>query len=125
MRISDWSSDVCSSDLTGGGRGDMRVRACNLRKCLLSGAAIGCLSFSGNAALAREHVTSYSIAAQSLDRALRDCGVQSGVTLLVDAAIVDGKRTAGHSKRSDPETALRALLRGTGLGYRQIGRAHV
>src|SRR3546814_808931 len=103
----------------------MRVRACNLRKFLLSGAAIGCLAFSGNAALAREHVTSYSIAAQSLDRALRDFGVQSGVTLLVDAAIVDGKRTAGHSKRSDPETALRALLRGTGLGYRRDGDVFV
>src|SRR3546814_2567441 len=103
----------------------MRVRACNLRKFLLSGAAIGCLAFSGNAALARENVKSYSIAAQSLDRALRDFGVQSGVTLLVDAAIVDGKRTARHSKRSDPETALRALLRGTGLGYRRDGDVFV
>ena len=103
----------------------MRVRACNLRKFLLSGAAIGCLAFSGDAALAREHVTSYSIAPQSLDRALRDFGVQSGATILVDAAIVNGKRTAGHSKRTDPETALRALLRGTGLGYRRDGDVFV
>ena len=103
----------------------MRVRACNLRKFLLSGAAIGCLALSGNTALAREHVTSYRIPAQSLDRALRDFGVQSGATILVDAAIVNGKRTAGHSKRSDPETALRALLLGTGLGYRRDGDVFV
>src|SRR3546814_1515812 len=89
----------------------MRVRACNLRKFLLSGAAIGCLAFSGNAALAREHVTSYSIAAQSLDRALRDFGVQSGVTLLVDAAIVDGKRTAGHSRSEEHTSELQSLMR--------------
>ncbi|SBV33382.1 Outer membrane cobalamin receptor protein [uncultured Sphingopyxis sp.] len=103
----------------------MRVRACNLRKFLLSGAAVGCLLLSGNTALAREHVTNYRIPAQSLDRALRDFGVQSGVTLLVDAAIVNGKRTAGHSKRSDPETALRALLLGTGLSYRRDGDVFV
>src|SRR3546814_11134716 len=99
----------------------MRVRACNLRKFLLSGAAIGCLAFSGDAALARDHVTSYSIAAQSLDRALRDFGVQSGATLLVDAAIVNGKRTAGPRNRTAPATALRALLRGAGLGYPRDG----
>src|SRR3546814_11556892 len=103
----------------------MRVRACNLRKFLLSGAAIGCLAFSGNAALAREHVTRYSIAAQSLVRAQRDFGVQSGVTLTVYAAIVDGQRTAGHTKRSDPEQAPRALLRGTGHGYLRHGDAVV
>src|SRR3546814_11956788 len=79
----------------------MRVRACNLRKFLLSGVAIGCLALSGNAALAREHVTSYSIPAQSLDRALRDFGVQSGATILVDAAIVNGKRTSGHSRSEE------------------------
>src|SRR3546814_19745057 len=63
--------------------------------------------------------------AQSVDRAIRHFGVQSGATILVDAAIVNGKRTSGHSKRTDPETALRALLRGTGLGYRRDGDVFV
>ena len=103
----------------------MHFRASNLRKIFLSGAAIGCLALSGNAASAREQVTSYRIPAQSLDRALRDFGVQSGVTILVDASIVNGKRTGGHSKRSDPETALRTLLLGTGLSYRRDGNVFV
>ena len=103
----------------------MRFRACNLRKVFLSGAAIGCLALSSNAALARDQVTSYRIPPQALDRALRDFGVQSGVTILVDAAIVNGKRTAGHRLRTDPETALRTLLLGTGLGYRRDGNVFV
>ncbi len=103
----------------------MRLSACNLRNLFLSGAAVGCFVFSATPALARDQVTSYRIPAQSLDRALRDFGIQSGATILVDASIVNGKRTAGHSKRSDPETALRTLLLGTGLSYRRDGNVFV
>jgi len=103
----------------------MRFGACNLRKIFLSGAAVGCLALSGTPASARDQVTSYRIPAQSLDRALRDFGIQSGATILVDASIVNGKRSAGHSKRSDPETALRTLLLGTGLSYRRDGNVFV
>ncbi|HEV2598085.1 TonB-dependent receptor domain-containing protein [Sphingopyxis sp.] len=103
----------------------MRFQACNLRKILLSGAAIGCLALSGTAASAREQTTNYRIPAQSLDRALRDFGVQSGATIMVDASLVNGKRTAGHTQRTDPETALRTLLRGTGLSYRRDGNIFV
>ncbi|KAB2854430.1 MAG: TonB-dependent receptor plug domain-containing protein, partial [Sphingopyxis terrae] len=39
--------------------------------------------------------------------------------------IVNGKRSGGYSDRSDPETALRVLLRGTGLGYRREGNIFV
>src|SRR3546814_2894443 len=56
---------------------------------------------------------------------MRDCGVQSGLPRLVEAAVGDGKRPGRHSKRSYPETALRALLRGTGLGYRRDGDVFV
>ncbi|MBB6425046.1 TonB-dependent receptor domain-containing protein [Sphingopyxis sp. JAI128] len=103
----------------------MRFQACNVRKILLSGAAIGCLALSPTAASAREQTTNYRIPAQPLDRALRDFGVQSGVTIMVDASLVNGKRTAGHSRRSDPETALQTLLRGTGLSYRRDGNIFV
>jgi iron complex outermembrane recepter protein len=103
----------------------MRLGACNLRKIFLSGAAVGCLALSATPALARDQVMSYRIPAQSLDRALRDFGIQSGMTILVDASIVNGKRTVGHSKRSDPETALRTLLLGTGLSYRRDGNVFV
>ncbi len=103
----------------------MRFQACNLRKILLSGAAIGCLALSGTAASAREQTKNYRIPAQSLDRALRDFGVQSGATIMVDASLVNGKRTAGHTQRTDPETALRTLLRGTGLSYRRDGNIFV
>ncbi|WP_447753082.1 TonB-dependent receptor domain-containing protein [Sphingopyxis fribergensis] len=96
-----------------------------MRKILLSGAAIGCLALSSNAASARDQVTSYRIPPQSLDHALRDFGVQSGVTIMVDASLVNGKKTAGHTQRTDPETALRTLLRGTGLGYRRDGNIFV
>lgn len=103
----------------------MRFQTCNLRKILLGGAAIGCLVFSGTAASAREQTTNYRIPAQSLDRALRDFGVQSGVTIMVDASLVNGKRTAGHTRRTDPETALQTLLRGSGLSYRRDGNIFV
>ncbi|MFN7030981.1 MAG: TonB-dependent receptor plug domain-containing protein, partial [Sphingopyxis sp.] len=106
----------------------MQFRACGLRKIFLSGVAIGCLALSVGTAQAREgqdKATSYKIPAQPLGRALRDFGLQSGMTIMADAMIVNGKRSGGYSDRSDPETALRVLLRGTGLGYRREGNIFV
>ena len=60
----------------------MRFRTVALRKIFLSGVAVGCLALSANAASARDRVTVYKIPAQSLDRALRDFGLQSGMTIM-------------------------------------------
>ncbi|MGL3822666.1 TonB-dependent receptor domain-containing protein [Sphingopyxis sp. R3-92] len=56
---------------------------------------------------------------------MRDFGVQSGMTIMADGAVVTGKRTSGYSKRADPETALRTLLEGTGLSFRREGSIFV
>ncbi|QNQ12085.1 TonB-dependent receptor [Sphingomonas alpina] len=68
---------------------------------------------------------SFRIAPQSLDSALRDFGLQSGVTILADATITNGKKTGGYTGKSDAETALRSLLLGTGLRYTRNGNVFV
>ena len=103
----------------------MRLRSRGLNHFFLSSVAIGCLALTGGGALARETVTSYRIPAQPLAKALRDFGVQSGMTIMADGAVVTGKRTSGYSKRADPETALRTLLEGTGLSFRREGSIFV
>jgi outer membrane receptor protein involved in Fe transport len=87
--------------------------------------AVGCLALTANAASARDRVIVYKIPAQSLDRALRDFGLQSGMTIMGESVIISGKTSAGFSQRADAETALRTLLRGTGLSYRRDGDVFV
>lgn len=103
----------------------MRFQGQGLRKIFLGSVAVGCLMLSANAALARDRVTAYKIPAQPLDRALRDFGLQSGMTIMGESVIIRGKRSAGYSASSDPETALQTLLRGTGLSYRRDGNVFV
>lgn len=67
----------------------------------------------------------YKIAAQPLDRALRDFGVQSGITIMADAALTRGKHSPGYNAVAEPEAALRTLLLGTGLGYKRQGNVYV
>ncbi|WP_245836556.1 TonB-dependent receptor domain-containing protein [Sphingopyxis indica] len=96
-----------------------------MRKFFLSGVAIGCLSLSAGVAQAKDSSINYQIPPQPLSRALRDFGLQSGMTILADTMVVNGKRSGGLSERADPETALRVLLKGTGLGYRREGNIFV
>lgn len=103
----------------------MRLRSRGLNHFFLSSVAIGWLALSSGEAIAREAVTNYRIPAQPLAKALRDFGVQSGMTIMADGVVVSGKRTSGYSKRSDPETALRTLLEGTGLSFRREGSIFV
>ncbi len=103
----------------------MRLWACDLRKLFLGGVAIGSLALASAPALARDANVKYHIPPQSLARALRDFGLQSGMTIMADGLIVHGKQSAGFSLRSDPETALRTLLKGTGLSYRREGNIFV
>ncbi|AMG75126.1 TonB-dependent receptor [Sphingopyxis granuli] len=76
-------------------------------------------------AAARDSLVNYNIPAQPLGRALKDFGLQNGMTVMADTAVVRGKVTQGVKNRADPDTALRILLRGTGLTYRRDGNIFV
>ncbi|RHW19061.1 TonB-dependent receptor [Sphingomonas gilva] len=89
------------------------------------GVAGACLIAVAAPAQSRPAEPRFQIAAQALDSALRDFGVQSGFTIMADASLTTGKRTRGYSDVGDPETALRALLRGTGLSYRRQGNVFI
>ncbi|HET6538682.1 MAG TPA: TonB-dependent receptor [Sphingopyxis sp.] len=103
----------------------MRFRALALQHLLLGSVASGCLALAATPAIAAERMVKYNIPPQSLEKALRDFGLQNGMTVMAEAAIVRGKRTAGLRDRSDPETAMRALLKGTGLIFRRDGNVFV
>ncbi|APW73092.1 STN domain-containing protein, partial [Sphingopyxis granuli] len=87
--------------------------------------AIGGLVLTATPAAARDSLVNYNIPAQPLGRALKDFGLQNGMTVMADTAVVRGKMTQGVKNRADPETALRILLRGTGLTYRRDGSIFV
>ncbi|WP_235302841.1 TonB-dependent receptor domain-containing protein [Sphingopyxis sp. MWB1] len=109
----------------------MQLHASDLRKFLLGGVAVGCMALASapatahENAYAREGAVSYRIPAQPLGRALRDFGLQSGMTILADTMIVNGKRSQSLSAKTDAESALRVLLGGTGLSFRRDGNIFV
>ncbi|MGB3805162.1 MAG: TonB-dependent receptor [Sphingopyxis granuli] len=103
----------------------MRLRASALQHILLGSVAIGGLVLTATPAAARDSLVNYNIPAQPLGRALKDFGLQNGMTVMADTAVVRGKMTQGVKNRADPETALRILLRGTGLTYRRDGSIFV
>jgi|GEM_PF-6731308 len=82
------------------GLGTRRFRA-----SIMCGIAAGAL-LTGPTATAAEPTASYHIAAQSLDGALRDFGVQSGSTIMVNAALTKGKSTTRYAAIAEPEAAL-------------------
>jgi outer membrane receptor protein involved in Fe transport len=85
---------------------------------LLCGVAASAL-MSWSSAWAED--ASFNIAPQSLDTALREFGVQSGVAIMADAQDTRAKQSPGFNASADAETALRQLLAGTGLSYRRNG----
>jgi outer membrane receptor protein involved in Fe transport len=91
---------------------------------LLRGIALGGVAALVCASPAIAQAT-YRIPAQSLDLALRDFGLQSGVTILADAALTRGKTTRGITRYAAPDAALDAILKGTGLTYRREGKVFV
>ncbi|WP_255247113.1 TonB-dependent receptor [Sphingopyxis sp. GW247-27LB] len=103
----------------------MHFRAFALQRFLFGSVAVGGLIMTAAPAIARDSFVKYNIPPQSLGRALRDFGLQNGMTVMADAMVVQGKRTAGFRDRADPETALRVLLKGTGLAYRRDGNIFV
>ena len=83
---------------------------------------MGMMALTG---LAHAQARSFSIPPQPLGQALRAFNSQSGVSLLVDMALVRSKRSPGVRGEADPETALRRLLAGTGLTYKRDGAVFV
>ena len=63
--------------------------------------------------------------AQPLAAALRDLAMQSGVSIMADAALTQGKSAPRYVATSNVESALATLLRGTGLTYRRRGDLYV
>ncbi|MBD3817800.1 MAG: TonB-dependent receptor plug domain-containing protein [Brevundimonas diminuta] len=61
----------------------------------------------------------YDIAAGPLDRVLPIFARESGLQLLYPTALVAGRRSPGLSGEHGPETALAALLDGSGLAWRR------
>ncbi|MGE5565311.1 MAG: TonB-dependent receptor domain-containing protein [Parcubacteria group bacterium] len=90
-------------------------------RLLCGAAAIALLSWTS----AQAQDAKFDIAPQSLDTALREFGVQSGVTIMADAHDTFSKQSPGFSATADPETALKQLLAGTGLSYRRSGDVFV
>lgn len=103
----------------------MQFRKLAKHRALLGSVAISGIALSSGTALAQERVVQYNIPAQSVDKALRDFGVQNGMTIMADASVVRAKRSAGLRKKADPDTALQTLLKGTGLTYQRDGNVFV
>lgn len=103
----------------------MTFRATALQQILLGSVAVVGVGLSASPAIARDNIVKYNIPAQGVEKALRDFGLQNGMTVMADAAIVRGKRTAGLTGQSDPDTALRTLLKGTGLTFQRDGSVFV
>ncbi|MGH6612587.1 TonB-dependent receptor plug domain-containing protein [Sphingomonas sp.] len=102
----------------------MTFRAARINRFLLGGIATACL-LTAPAMAQAQSAPSFRIAPQPLDSALRDFGLQSGVTILADATITNGKKSGGYTGKSDAETVLRSLLQGTGLRYTRNGNVFV
>ncbi|HEY9236469.1 MAG TPA: TonB-dependent receptor [Phenylobacterium sp.] len=85
------------------------------------GILVGALAMSGGPALAAEGAHAFSIpAGLPLDRALTAFSAQSDRDILFSPDLVAGRRTSGLSGRMSPDIALRELLRGSGLSWRQF-----
>jgi outer membrane receptor protein involved in Fe transport len=103
----------------------MGAIAPKVRHILLVGVANLGLIAAASAAQAAPRETSFRIEAQPLATALRDLAIQSGVSILADSALTQGKMAPRYAATSDVEIALGALLRGSGLTYRQRGNLYV
>ncbi|WP_052494295.1 TonB-dependent receptor [Nitrosospira sp. NpAV] len=69
----------------------------------------------------QEESLAIDIAAQPLADALKQLGRQTSLQIFFTPALVAGKSAQGVKGRMPPRQALDALLRGTGLEYRQDG----
>jgi TonB family protein len=84
-----------------------------------------CLPPAGARAAAAEDAPSFDIPAQPLAAALEAFSVASGVQLLYDSALAGARRSPPLRGRMPADTALAALLDGSGLVIRHVGRNEV
>jgi len=70
---------------------------------------------------AAEHLITFDIPAQPLDAALSAYGAATGIQLLFDPALTEGRRAIGLKGTFSAEAALGQLLAGTGIAARMIG----
>lgn len=77
------------------------------------------------AALAEEQQLEFTLPAQPLAAALMEYGRQAGVAIAAPEALTSSKISAVVEGRYARETALRALLKGTGLRYRFLSSGGV
>lgn len=65
--------------------------------------------------IGQQHVRHYTIPAGALSTALAEFASQAGITLPIDPALVEGKRSTGLNANTGIDEGLRSLLRGSGL----------
>lgn len=66
-------------------------------------------------ALAQANVQPISVRAGTLTTALNDLAAQTGLQIIFDASLANGKTASGISGTMTPDAALKALLAGTGV----------
>jgi iron complex outermembrane receptor protein len=102
------------------GVGSRRARSGSIRATLFALAAFVASAGPAGAADWNEAAT-FDIPAQSLDTALLEFSKQAGIQVLATTQTVAGKMTPGVKGELIVEQALDALLKGSGLQYRQTG----
>lgn len=100
-----------------------------LRAAFLAGTALAMLTSPLPAtvrqAWAQAAAQSISVPAGPLTPALNSLAAQTGLQILFDASLAEGKTTRGVSGAATPEQALAALLAGTGVSARFAGSNQV
>ncbi|MGA0599219.1 TonB-dependent receptor [Caulobacter sp. KR2-114] len=87
----------------------------NRRRLLTATALIGGALLSALASAAAAQPRTYDIPAETLSRALRDYGRQTGQQIIFTEDLVRGRQAPGVKGAFEPAEALRVLLRGSGL----------
>lgn len=88
-----------------------------LQAAVLTGAANIAIVGSAHA---QEQVMSFNMPDQSLSSALKDYALKTGKNLVYPPKMVANKRAKALSGRHTPTQALRLLLRGTSISFREI-----
>lgn len=97
----------------------------SVQQALMGSAAAISLAATAAPAYGRDALVNYNIPPQPLGPALRDFGLQNGMAVFADTAVVRGKKSPGAKGATDPETALRTILKDTGLTFRRDGNVFV
>lgn len=101
----------------------------SIKALFLAGTTLGVLSpvvpIMLPEAYAQATAQAIAVPPGSLTRALNSLAAQTGLQILFDASVAEGKTTQGVNATLTPEQALKALLAGTGVDARFAGSNHV